>query len=50
MDRDHSLQKIAVSNYTGDAREYIKKLILALGGEWTNSLSKADNTHLIAAK
>jgi hypothetical protein len=43
-------QKIAVSNYTGDAREYIKKLIMALGGQWTNSLSKAENTHLIAAK
>lgn len=45
-----SEMRIAVSNYTGDTREYVKRMIVSLGGFWTNSLSRTGNTHLIAAK
>jgi len=39
---------IASTNYSGDARFYIMKLVEALGAEFTTSL-KQRNTHLIAA-
>jgi hypothetical protein len=43
-------QKIAITNYTGDSREYLKKLITAMGGTWTNDMARTENTHLVAAK
>ncbi|KAG8712729.1 hypothetical protein FRC11_014366 [Ceratobasidium sp. 423] len=41
-------QMITITKYTGDAREYLKKLIVALGGRFTPSLS-AKNTCMIAS-
>ncbi|KAG7527331.1 hypothetical protein FFLO_07042 [Filobasidium floriforme] len=41
--------KIAITNYTGDSREYLKKLITAMGGTWTNDMARTENTHLVAA-
>ncbi|KAF5393226.1 hypothetical protein D9757_000723 [Collybiopsis confluens] len=41
-------QKITITNFTGDAREYLKQLILLMGAEFTPSMS-SKNTALIAA-
>ncbi|KAG8688659.1 hypothetical protein FRC11_005011, partial [Ceratobasidium sp. 423] len=41
-------QQITITNYVGDAREYLKKLIAALGGKFTPSLN-AKNTCVIAS-
>lgn len=46
--RPPSHQMITLSNYTGDAREYIKKLIDAMGGLSTPDMSRK-NTHVVAA-
>ncbi|KII83923.1 hypothetical protein PLICRDRAFT_95612 [Plicaturopsis crispa FD-325 SS-3] len=43
-----SHHEITVTNYTGDAREYLKKLIIAMGATFTASMS-AKNTVVIAA-
>lgn len=43
-----ALQEITVTNYTGEAREYLKKLIMAMGATFTPSMS-GKNTVLIAA-
>ncbi|KAF9480753.1 hypothetical protein BDN70DRAFT_856332 [Pholiota conissans] len=43
-----SNHKITVTNYTGEAREYLKKLIAVMGAEFTPSMS-IQNTVLIAA-
>ena len=40
--------RITISNYTGDARTYLQKLIEASGAEYTRSLDEK-NTHLITA-
>ncbi|KAG6916328.1 hypothetical protein DXG01_007310 [Tephrocybe rancida] len=40
--------EITVTNYTGESREYIKKLIVAMGAKFTPSMS-GKNTVLIAA-
>lgn len=42
------LQEITLTNYTGEAREYLKKLITAMGATFTPSMT-AKNTVLIAA-
>jgi twin BRCT domain len=42
------LQEITVTNYTGESREYLKKLIMAMGATFTPSMS-GKNTVLIAA-
>jgi twin BRCT domain len=42
------MQEITVTNYTGESREYLKKLILAMGAEFTPSMS-GHNTVLVAA-
>ncbi|KAH3679930.1 hypothetical protein WICMUC_000673 [Wickerhamomyces mucosus] len=39
---------IASTNYTGDARQYVTKLVEALGGKFTTTMNRK-NTHLIAA-
>ncbi|KAL7415315.1 hypothetical protein BDY24DRAFT_272921 [Mrakia frigida] len=39
---------MTVTNYTGDSREYIKKLIDLMGGRFTADMGKK-NTHVIAA-
>jgi hypothetical protein len=41
-------QVVTVTNYTGEAREYLKKLISAMGASFTPSMS-GQNTVLIAA-
>ena len=41
-------QEITVTNYTGEAREYLKKLITAMGATFTPSMT-GKNTVLIAA-
>jgi len=41
-------QEITVTNYTGESREYLKKLITAMGAQFTPSMS-GRNTVLIAA-
>lgn len=41
-------QEITVTNYTGEAREYIKRLITAMGATFTPSMT-GRNTVLIAA-
>lgn len=41
-------QVISVTNYTGDSREYLKKLIECMGGHWTPGFSNV-NTHVVAA-
>ena len=43
-----NLQEITVTNYTGESREYLKKLIMAMGATFTPSMS-GKNTVLIAA-
>ncbi|KIJ92959.1 hypothetical protein K443DRAFT_684887 [Laccaria amethystina LaAM-08-1] len=43
-----SLHEITVTNYTGEAREYLKKLITAMGATFTPSMT-GKNTVLIAA-
>ncbi|KAH6890227.1 hypothetical protein BKA70DRAFT_1442221 [Coprinopsis sp. MPI-PUGE-AT-0042] len=40
--------EITVTNYTGEAREYLKKLIITMGARFTPSMS-ARNTVLVAA-
>lgn len=40
---------IAASNYSGDSRYYIKKLIEALGAKFTSNMT-SKNTHLITSK
>ncbi|KAK9473948.1 uncharacterized protein V1510DRAFT_391265 [Dipodascopsis tothii] len=40
---------ISISNYTGDSRHYLEKLIEACGAKYTKVL-KNDNTHLIASR
>lgn len=42
------IQEITITNYTGEAREYLKKLIQAMGAKFTPSMS-GRNTVLIAA-
>ena len=42
-------QVITVTNYTGKDREYLKKLITLMGGEFTASMSADKNTAVIAA-
>lgn len=39
---------ITVSNYTGEARSYLEKLIIALGATFTRNM-RPENTHLITA-
>lgn len=39
---------ITVSNYTGEARSYLERLIVALGATFTRNM-RPDNTHLITA-
>ena len=41
-------QEITVTNYTGDARDYIKKLITLMDAKFTPSMS-VKNTVLVAA-
>ncbi|KAK6454613.1 regulator of Ty1 transposition [Scheffersomyces xylosifermentans] len=41
--------RISVTNYSGDARAYLSRLITLLGGTFTKSLTK-ENHYLIAAK
>ncbi|QRV91030.1 PTCB-BRCT domain protein [Ceratobasidium sp. AG-Ba] len=41
-------QMITITNYTGDAREYLKKLIAAMGGKFTPSMT-SKNTCVIAS-
>lgn len=41
-------QEITVTNYTGEAREYLKKLITTMGASFTPSMT-GKNTVLIAA-
>ncbi|KAJ6577651.1 BRCT domain-containing protein [Mycena capillaripes] len=43
-----SKHKISITNYTGEAREYLKKLIVVMGGKFTPTLN-TDNTVLVAA-
>ena len=45
---DYAVQEITVTNYTGDARDYLKKLIGLMGATFTPSMS-GKNTVLIAA-
>ncbi|KAI0665873.1 hypothetical protein C8Q78DRAFT_480053 [Trametes maxima] len=42
-------QVITVTNYTGKDREYLKKLITLMGGEFTASMSAERNTVVVAA-
>jgi mediator of DNA damage checkpoint protein 1 len=41
-------QEITITNYTGAAREYLKRMIQVMGGKFTASMS-SKNTVLIAA-
>ncbi len=43
-------QEITVTNYTGEAREYLKKLIELLGGKFSPQLSSSRTHILIAAE
>ncbi|KAF7970484.1 hypothetical protein HWV62_23847 [Athelia sp. TMB] len=43
-----SAHKITLTNYTGEAREYLKRLIAVLGGDFTPNMS-AGNTVVVAA-
>ncbi|CAH2355510.1 hypothetical protein CLIB1423_27S01222 [[Candida] railenensis] len=45
---DFSKLKICITNYTGEARFYLSKLITIMGGEFTKTLTR-DNDFLIAA-
>ncbi|KAJ7850257.1 hypothetical protein B0H13DRAFT_2284842 [Mycena leptocephala] len=47
--KDFDKHKIAITNYTGEAREYLKKLIAVMGGEFTAHLN-IQNTVLVAAQ
>ncbi|TBU24360.1 hypothetical protein BD311DRAFT_702198 [Dichomitus squalens] len=40
---------VTVTNYTGKDREYLKKLITLMGGEFTASMSAEHNTIVVAA-
>ncbi|KAJ2859393.1 regulator of Ty1 Transposition [Coemansia erecta] len=40
---------VSISHYTGAAREYIRRLVIAMGAEHTPKLTRA-NTHLITAR
>ncbi|KAF7289269.1 hypothetical protein MIND_01388500 [Mycena indigotica] len=42
--------KISVTNYAGDIRDYLKKLIHLMGGEFTSSFNGKVNTALVAAQ
>ncbi|KAI0646001.1 hypothetical protein C8Q79DRAFT_967346 [Trametes meyenii] len=42
-------QVVTVTNYTGKDREYLKKLITLMGGEFTASMSAERNTVVVAA-
>jgi hypothetical protein len=44
-----SAQTISVTNYTGESRDYMKRLISAMGATFTTTLARETNTHLIAA-
>lgn len=44
----HRLQEVTVTNYTGQSRDYLKKLIDLMGGKFTASMS-GKNTALVAA-
>ncbi|KAI0369629.1 hypothetical protein BV20DRAFT_967587 [Pilatotrama ljubarskyi] len=44
-----SKEVITVTNYTGKDREYLKKLITLMGGEFTASMSAERNTIVVAA-
>ncbi|KAH9892440.1 hypothetical protein C8Q73DRAFT_698027 [Cubamyces lactineus] len=44
-----SNEVITVTNYTGKDREYLKKLITLMGGEFTASMSAERNTIVVAA-
>lgn len=44
-----AVQVITVTNYTGKDREYLKKLITLMGGEFTASMSAERNTVVVAA-
>lgn len=47
--QDFKSLRISVTNYSGDARSYISKIISLLGGSFTKTLTR-DNDYLIAAK
>jgi hypothetical protein len=42
-------QNISVTNYTGESRDYLKKLIGVMDAQFTTTLAREANTHLIAA-
>ncbi|KAJ4483255.1 hypothetical protein J3R30DRAFT_3698036 [Lentinula aciculospora] len=44
-----STHEITITNFTGDAREYLKKLVCSMGAKFTPSMS-SKNTVLIAAQ
>jgi hypothetical protein len=41
--------RITLSNYGGEARNYLENLVIAAGGQFTKSMTQ-DNTHLITAR
>lgn len=43
-------KKITVSNYAGDAREYIKKLLSMLGASPIPAMRRNDTTLVVAAE
>lgn len=42
------LQLISITNYTGEGREYLKKLAVAMGGNFSLSFD-VRNSHLVSA-
>lgn len=42
-------QTISVTNYTGESRDYMKRLIGVMEANFTTTLARESNTHLIAA-
>jgi mediator of DNA damage checkpoint protein 1 len=48
VDTNLSAQKITVTNYTGESREYLKRLITTMGAEFTPNMS-GGNTVVVAA-
>lgn len=40
---------ICITNYMGDARQYLKTLIQSLGATYTGTLTNNENTHVVAA-
>ncbi|KAJ7072842.1 hypothetical protein C8F01DRAFT_1105429 [Mycena amicta] len=48
--KDFEVHKISVTNYAGDMRDYLKKLITLMGGEFTPSFNGKSNTALVAAQ